>query len=120
MLIPWLVFLHKRKKYSVPVRAAITDKHVFEWFDSDHRTHPGMQLTYRYEMNGVSYTWRGRPIHHVKDVPEIGSVMLYVNPADETDVWEDRDRQDLWISMGVGIAFIIGGCAATMIYFGLI
>lgn len=119
LIIPWLVHTHNRKKYLVPVRANIIAWDEFTWFDSDCRAHPGVQLIYRYEVNGVSQTWRGLPVYRVKGVPKSGFATLYLNPDDETDIWEDRRRFDLLISTIVGIGFMTGGVAAVLVYFGM-
>lgn len=120
LIVPWIVHTHNRKKHPVKAKADIIARDEFTWFDSDYRTHSGIQLTYRYEVNGISRTWRGRPIHYVKGVLESGSVTLYLNPDDENDVWENRRRFDLLISTIVGIGFMAGGIAAVSVYFGII
>lgn len=114
---PWAAFARKRMRYSVSTKAWILSREDFTWLDSEHRTHPGIQLTYRYEAGGALHTWKGRPIHHVRGVPESGYVTLYVNPDDCTDVWEKRQMYDLWVTTAVGIALMAGGAAAALVYF---
>lgn len=115
--VPWLVRAHKKKRHSREVRAHILSWDKFTWYDSDNHAHPGLQLTYRYRVDGKTYEWKGLPLHNTKGVLEHSSTVLHVNPDDPLDVWEDTGKADLRLTTGFGIALMAGGAAATFAYF---
>lgn len=116
-VIPLCVRRHKQKKYSLKVQAEIINRHWFTWLDNDFRSHPGVQLAYRYNAGNGIQTRRGRALHNVKEIPTDNFVTLHVNPKNTDDIWEDRDKQGLYISIAVGLIMMLAGVAAVIVYF---
>lgn len=115
--VPCLVRRHKKRKHSHEVQARILSWEKFTWYDSRNHAYTGLQLTYQYWMNGETHTCKGLPLHNTKGVLDHSTAILYVNPDDPLDIWEDGDKGDLWLATGFGIALMAGGAVAVLAYF---